>query len=395
MKTRAYQAETFLLLTSAAAALSFAVWDVLLNNFVIEQAAFTGREIGILQSLREVPGFLAFTTVFVLLVIKEQSFALIALLLLGLGVSLTGFLPTEYGLYFTTVLMSTGFHYFYTVQQSLTLQWFDTARTPLVLGRISAASSFASLLGFALVWICMEWLNLGYVFLYVLAGGAAMVVAVLAWRLFPRYEQTVPQHKHLLMRRRYWLYYGLTFLSGARRQIFVVFATFLMVEKFGYSASEIALLYLLNHSINTLLAPRIGLFVAHFGERLTLTLEYVGLIFIFTAYAFVEIAWMAAILFVLDHIFYAMAIAIRSYFKKIADPADMASTASVAFTINHIAAVVIPVSFGLLWMVSPAAVFLAGAVLAACSLVLARLVPRHPAEGNEVQLLRQPLSETS
>lgn len=388
MKIRAFRAETFLLLTSAAAALSFAVWDVLLNNFVIEQAAFTGREIGILQSLREVPGFLAFTTVFVLLVIREQNFALISLLLLGLGVSLTGFLPSEYGLYFTTVLMSTGFHYFYTVQQSLALQWFDAGRTPLVLGRISAASSYASLLGFGLVWLCMQWLDLGYVFLYVLAGGVAIVVAVLAWRLFPHYEQAVPQHKHLLMRRRYWLYYGLTFLSGARRQIFMVFATFLMVEKFGYSAAEMALLYILNHSINSVLAPRIGRFIAHFGERLTLTVEYVGLIFVFSAYAFVEVAWVAAALFVVDHIFYAMAIAIRSYFKKIADPADMASTASVAFTINHIAAVIIPVSFGLLWMVAPAAVFLAGAGLACCSLLLALMVPRHPQAGNEVQLLR-------
>ncbi len=385
--------EGFLLLCSAAAALAFAVWDVLLNNFVIEQAAFTGREIGILQSLREVPGFLAFTTVFVLLVIKEQSFALISLLLLGLGVSLTGYLPTEYGLYFTTVLMSIGFHYFYTVQQSLTLQWFDQAQTPLVLGRISAVSSMAALVGFALVWLCMEWLDLGYVVLYVLAGGVAMLVAVFAWRWFPNFAQTVPQHKHLLMRKRYWLYYGLTFLSGARRQIFMVFATFLMVEKFGYSAAEIALLYLLNHSINTLLAPRIGYFVARFGERLTLTIEYVGLIIVFTAYAFVEVAWMAAVLFVVDHVFFAMAIAIRSYFKKIADPADMASTASVAFTINHIAAVIIPVSFGLLWLIAPAAVFLAGAGLAGCSLVLARLVPRHPDTGNEVQFLHRTARE--
>ncbi len=391
MKTRVFRPEAFLLLTTAAAALTFAVWDVLLNNFVIEQAAFTGREIGILQSLREVPGFLAFTTVFVLLVIREQRFALVALLLLGMGVSLTGFLPSEYGLYFTTVLMSTGFHYFYTVQQSLSLQWFDTGRTPLVLGRLAAATSWASLLGFALVWLCMEWLDLGYVLLYVLAGGAAMAVALLAWRMFPQYEQAVPQHKHLLMRKRYWLYYGLTFLSGARRQIFMVFATFLMVEKFGYSAAEIALLYILNHSINTVMAPLIGRFVARFGERITLTLEYSGLIFVFTAYAFVETAWVAALLFVVDHIFYAMAIAIRSYFRKIGDGADMASTASVAFTINHIAAVIIPVSFGALWMVSPSAVFLAGAGLATCSLVLARLVPRNPAPGNEVQLLRPAL----
>lgn len=388
MRTRNRNPERFLILCSAAAALAFAVWDVLLNNFVIEQAAFTGREIGILQSLREVPGFLAFTTVFVLLVIKEQNFALISLLLLGLGVALTGYLPTEYGLYFTTVLMSTGFHYFYTVQQSLTLQWFDQAQTPLVLGRISAASSMAALLGFALVWLGMKWLDLGYVFLYVLAGGVAMLAAVYAWRGFPSYPQTVLQHKHLLMRKRYCLFYGLTFLSGARRQIFMVFATFLMVEKFGYSAAEIALLYLLNHSINTLLAPRIGRFVAHFGERLTLTIEYTGLILIFTAYAFVEVAWIAAVLFVVDHIFYAMAIAIRSYFKKIAEPADMASTASVAFTINHIAAVIIPVTFGLLWLVAPAAVFLAGAFLAVCSLVLARLVPRHPRAGHEVQFFR-------
>ncbi len=393
MKTRAYRAETFLLLTSAAAALSFAVWDVLLNNFVIEFAAFTGREIGILQSLREVPGFLAFTTVFVLLVIKEQNFALVSLLLLGLGVALTGYLPTEYGLYFTTVLMSTGFHYFYTVQQSLTLQWFDTKQTPLVLGRISAATSIASLLGFALVWLCMEWLGLDYLFLYVLAGGVAVLVAVLAWRMFPRYEQTVPQHKHLLMRKRYWLYYGLTFLSGARRQIFMVFATFLMVEKFGYSAADIALLYLLNHSINTLVAPRIGRFVARFGERVTLILEYSGLILIFTAYAFVEVAWIAAFLFVLDHVLFAMAIAIRSYFKKIADPKDMASTASVAFTINHIAAVIIPASFGLLWLIAPAVVFLSGAGLACCSLILAFLVPRHPQVGNEARKFRTPARE--
>jgi predicted MFS family arabinose efflux permease len=163
-----------------------------------------------------------------------------------------------------------------------------------------------------------------------------------------------------------------------------------MVEKFGYSAADIALLYLLNHSINTLVAPRIGRFVARFGERLTLILEYSGLILIFTAYAFVEVAWIAAILFVLDHVLFAMAIAIRSYFKKIADPQDMASTASVAFTINHIAAVIIPASFGLLWLIAPAAVFLAGAGLACCSLILALLVPRHPEAGNEARLLRPP-----
>ncbi|MBT8056426.1 MAG: MFS transporter [Gammaproteobacteria bacterium] len=377
--------EHLLILLGVAATLGFSVWQALLNNYAIEMAAFTGREIGILQSLREVPGFLAFTTVFVLLIIREQAFALVAVALLGMGVALTGFLPTEYGLYFTTVLMSTGFHYFYTVQQSLTLQWIEKERAPEVMGRLSAASSVAALLAFGTVWLGMSRFGFDYRLLYLLAGTAVVVLALFAAIAFPRFPQAVPQRKHLLMRRRYWLFYALTFMSGARRQIFIVFAGFLMVEKFGFSAANIALLFLINHVINTWAAPRIGRLIGRFGERPMLTLEYSGLILIFTAYAFVENASVAVLLYLLDHVLFAMAIAIRTYFQKIADPADMAATAGVSFTINHVAAVIIPVLFGLLWLHSPAAVFLSGTAMAAVSLTLSRWVPSSPCEGNEVR----------
>ena len=368
--------EYLLVLLSVAATLAFSVWLALLNNFAVEQVAFTGREIGILQSLREIPGFLAFTAVLVLLIAREQVFALVSIGLLGIGVAMTGFLPTEYGLYFTTVVMSIGFHYFYTVQQSLTLQWIEKDRTPEVMGRLSSAGSIAAIAAFALVWLGVEYFDAGYRVLYLVAGGVTIVLAIAAAVLFPVFPQKVQQRKHLLMRRRYWLYYALTFMSGARRQIFMVFAGFLMVEKFGFSAANIAMLFLVNHVINAWAAPKIGRLISRFGERSALTLEYLGLIIIFTAYAFVEWAWLAMLLYVLDHLLFAMAIAIKSYFQKIADPADIASTAGVAFTINHIAAVVIPVIFGLIWLKSPAVVFLAGAAMAALSLVLARLVPR-------------------
>ena len=368
--------EYLLVLLSVAATLAFSVWLALLNNFAVEQVAFTGREIGILQSLREIPGFLAFTAVLVLLIAREQVFALVSIGLLGIGVAMTGFLPTEYGLYFTTVVMSIGFHYFYTVQQSLTLQWIEKDRTPEVMGRLSSAGSIAAIVAFALVWLGVEYFEAGYRVLYLVAGGITVVLAIAAAVLFPVFPQKVQQRKHLLMRRRYWLYYALTFMSGARRQIFMVFAGFLMVEKFGFSAANIAMLFLVNHVINAWAAPKIGRLISRFGERSALTLEYLGLIIIFTAYAFVEWAWLAMLLYVLDHLLFAMAIAIKSYFQKIADPADIASTAGVAFTINHIAAVVIPVIFGLIWLQSPAVVFLAGAAMAALSLVLARLVPR-------------------
>jgi hypothetical protein len=375
--------EILLLLMAAGVPLSFATWTALLNNFAIEYAAFTGAEIGLLQSLREVPGFLAFGVVFILLVMREQTLALLSLALLGLGTALTGLLPTVVGLYCTTVLMSVGFHYYETVQSSLTLQWIDKARAPVVFGRLIAVGSFTGLLAYGLIWLAFEFLDVGYAVTYGIAGGLTVAIAIAAWALFPRYPERIEQHRRIILRRRYWLYYGLTFLSGARRQIFMVFAGFLLVEKFGYRVEHIALLLLVNGALNVVLAPRIGRLIARWGERPALLLEYLGLIGVFVAYAFVESGAVAATLYVVDHLFFALAIAIKTYFQKIADPRDIASTAAVGFTINHIAAVVIPAVFGLVWLVSPSAVFLAGAGLAAASAVLAAMVPSRPLPGRE------------
>jgi hypothetical protein len=375
--------EVLLLLMAAGVPLSFATWQALLNNFAIEQAAFTGAEIGLLQSLREVPGFLAFAVVFVLLVMREQTLALLSLALLGLGTALTGAFPTVVGLYVTTVLMSLGFHYYETVQSSLALQWIDKARAPETFGRLIAVGSFMSLIAYGLIWLAFEWLDVGFAVTYAVAGGLTLAIALAAWALFPRYPEPVVQHRKIVLRRRYWLYYGLTFLSGARRQIFMVFAGFLLVEKFGYAVEQIALLFLVNGALNVVLAPRIGRLIARWGERRALLVEYVGLVGVFVAYAFVESGGVAAVLYVVDHLFFALAIAIKTYFQKIADPRDIASTAAVGFTINHIAAVVIPAVFGLIWLVSPAAVFLAGAAMAAASAVLATMVPSRPLPGRE------------
>ncbi len=377
---------TLLILMSIAMPVAFKAWNALLNNFVVERASFTGVEIGILQSLREVPGFLAFTTIFVLLIIREQTFAVLALAIMGLGVALTGFFPSEYGLYFTTVLMSIGFHYFETVKQSLSLQWFSKDEAPQMMGRLIAAGALASLITYVVLWVFLEWLVLDYIWNFVFFGGICVALAVLMGMAFPHFPNAAAQNKHLVLRKRYWLYYMLTFLSGARRQIFTVFAAFLMVEKFGYSASHITLLFLINYAFNWLFAEKIGRLIRQIGERRALTLEYTGLIFVFTAYGLVENSTLAAVLYVVDHMFFAMAIAISTYFQKIADPKDIASSAGVSFTINHIAAVVIPAVLGLVWVWSHSLVFYVGAAIAFCSLVASQYIPNQPQPGHETRL---------
>jgi hypothetical protein len=378
--------EVLLLLMAGAVPLSFATWQALLNNFAIERAAFTGAEMGILQSLREVPGFLAFGVVFLLLLLREQKLAYVSLLLMGIGTAITGYFPYALGLYCTTVLMSVGFHFYETVQTSLSLQWVEQERAPEVLGRIIAVGSFTSIITFGVIWLAFDLLALDFHWVYLLGGGVTVLIALFCWLAYPSFHSPVKQHTHMVLRRRYWLYYALTFMSGARRQIFVVFAGFLMVEKFGYTVGQITLLFLLNAALNVWLAPKIGRLIGRWGERKALIFEYIGLIGVFTAYAFVENATVAASLYVVDHMFFALAIAIKTYFQKIADPADIAASAGVGFTISHIAAVVIPVLFGMLWLVSPPAVFLAGSAMAAASLGLSFLVPARPAPGREAVL---------
>ncbi len=371
---------------NAAVPLSFATWQALLNNFAIDRAAFTGAEMGMLQSLREVPGFMAFAVVFLLLILKEQILAYLSLALLGIGTAITGWFPSAIGLYCTTVLMSVGFHYFETVKTSLSLQWLPKDRAPEMLGQLIAVGSFTSIVTFGMIWLAFDILALDFHWVYLLGGGLTVAIALFGWLAFPRFPAKVEQHKHMVLRWRYWLYYALTFMSGARRQIFVVFAGFLMVEKFGYSVAQISLLFLINAAANIYLAPKIGRLIGRWGERKALVLEYAGLVLVFTAYAFVNNAVLAAGLYLIDHLFFALAIAIKTYFQKIADPADIASTAGVAFTINHIAAVVIPAAFGLLWLISPAAVFLCGTIMALISLILSLNVPTIPEPGNEVVL---------
>ncbi|MHA1599842.1 MAG: MFS transporter, partial [Alphaproteobacteria bacterium] len=300
-----------------------------------------------------------------------------------------GFFPTVIGLYFTTVLMSVGYHYSETLQQSLALQWLGKDRAPIVLGRVIAAASVASLGAYALIWTAFEVAGLDYIVVYGIGGGVTVAIALFAWFAYRQFPQKVEQHKTLILRRRYWLFYALTFLSGARRQIFIVFAGFMMVEKFGYSVGNITMLFMINYAANIWLAPAIGRFIRTWGERRALTLEYLGLIVIFTSYAFVESATFAAALYVLDHLFFAMAIAIKTYFQKIADPRDIAPTAAIAFTINHIAAVILPIALGFIWIVNPAAVFLTGTGFAVGSLMLTRLIPERPEPGRETLLSPQ------
>ena len=376
-----------LFLMAAAMPIAFSTWSALLNNFVIEVVAFDGSDIGWLHTVREIPGFLAIGVIGLLLFMKEQVLGLVSLILLGVATALTAQFPSLGGILTITMLSSIGFHFFETVNQSLQLQWIDKRRAPQMLGWIMAAGSAATLLSYVLIVSTWRAFDLSFELVYWVSGGATALLAVGCFLLYPQFESPEPQIKRIVLRRRYWLYYALQFMSGARRQIFVVFAGFMMVERFGLEVHEITALFLITLLSNMVFAPMMGRVVTLFGERRALVFEYAGLIVVFVSYGGLYwFGWgvlIASALYVVDHIFFALSLALKTYFQKIADPKDIAPTAAVAFTINHIAAVFLPALLGYLWLSSPSSVFVLAACMACVSLILALLVPRHAVPGRE------------
>ena len=371
--------------------IAFNVWSALLNNFVIEVADFDGSDIGLLHTIREIPGFLAVGVILLFYLFKEQTLALISLATLGIATAVTAYFPSMSGLLIITLISSFGFHYFAAINQSLQLQWLPKDRAPQVLGWLMGAGSLTTLLAYLAIIVGWKKFELSFEFLYLSSGGLTAAIAIICLIVFPTFETETRQLTKLVIRRRYWLYYTFEFLSGARRQIFVVFAAFMMVEKFEFEVHQVTALFLINLVINIFAAPFLGYFIAKFGERRALLIEYFGLFCVFLAYSGIYIFdWgviVAAILFVLDHLFFGLGMAVHTYFQKISSPEDIAPTAAVSLTINHVAAVFLPVLFGLLWLVSPAMVFLAAAFLAFLSFLLALLVPRFPIVGNETLLI--------
>ncbi len=366
----------YLLLLTVAAAFGLQLWRTLYNNFAVEVVGLDGFQNGVIQSLREVPGFLALLVVYLLLLFKEHRLAALSVMLLGIGVGLTGMIPSYYGLILSTMLLSTGFHYFETLNQSLTLQYFDTQTAPLVFGRLRSLNAVSNLLVGGVVFIAVGFLS--YKLLFLFCGVGVGFLGLYCFTVNPADKSVPPQKKGMVFKKKYWLYYTLTFLAGARRQVFVAFAVFLLVKNFNYSVQAITLLFVINNAINYFLSPIIGKAIVRFGERKVLSLEYISLIVVFVTYAYAESALVVGIMYVLDHIFFGFSMSIRTFFQKIGEPQDIAPSMAIGFTVNHIAAVAIPVLGGWLWLIDYKIPFLIAAGLSGVSLVATQFIRTSP-----------------
>jgi predicted MFS family arabinose efflux permease len=305
----------FIILSSFLLNFGFQVWQTLFNNFAVEQIGAGPAQVGLIQAVREIPGLLGFAIAFLALIMSEIRLMTLSIILLGVGIALTGYANSVVGLLASTFIMSLGFHFFMPSSNSVVLMIMKQEDTPKTLGNLGSLGSLASVAGTGAVLLLAN--VLGYKSMFV-SVGILVVLAGLLLLPFGNRQTGVPTGRKVQLRKDYWLYYVLSFLLGSRRHIFTTFAVFLLVKEFGVSVQTIATLFLVNGIINVLTLRWTGQLVGKIGERTAMTITFGSLALIFLGYAYIDVLPALFALFVLDNVFFGFNVSLSSYFQKIA-----------------------------------------------------------------------------
>jgi len=355
----------------------FRMWQAMFNNFAVEEMGVGPGSMGWIQALRELPGLMGFLVGFLALFFSEVRIMALSVILLGIGMFLTGQATNIPFLLLSTLVMSFGFHSFYPTNNAMVLMAVEKQHTPRALGQLRSLAAIAALVATGAVYLLAEpW---GYRRLFMIVGA---LVAVGGLLLLPlgNAKEGLPPRRRVVLRRRYWLYYLLSFLMGSRRHIFTTFAIFLLVREYGISVQTTAALFLVNSLINTYVLQLVGKLVGRLGERLMLSVAFGTLAFVFLGYAYVTYLPLLFVLYVIDNVLFGFNLALMTYFQKIAvTPEEITSNLSVEQTINHISAIVVPVLGGAAWQLfGSRAPFLGGVGIVLISLVLTQFIRTPP-----------------
>ena len=347
-----------------------AAYGAIYNNFLVNDLHIDAQTLGILESLREVPGFLTVVWAALTVRFRVSRVASVSLLLMGGGLAAISGAHSFWYLVCAGMVWSIGFHLFNPLNNGLVLAASGTERAGRALGWIGGVGSAGALAGMAMVFLVVGFLGLRGTFI---PTGISVLIGAVAL-LFMRDHETT-RRTRLVIRRRYWIYYALTLLDGSRRQIFSTFAVFLLIKIYSLDVRTITALLIFNSIVTTLVTPAIGRLIDRYGERRMLVLNYAALVFLFAGYALVHNLLILGVLYCVDNAFFAFSLGISSYLGRLAPPSDITPSLAMGSTFNHVAAVGVPLVGGLLWVsLGYQVTFFAGAATCLLSVLVALLM---------------------
>ena len=365
----------FILLAISVFALSFTLTGIhvpIFNNYAVERLGIEAHQLGIVEAIREVPGLLAAFLAGLIISFAEPLIAGIFLMIYGFGLFSYAHVYTVESLVIFSFIWSIGFHLWMPLSDSMALSLTEERERGKRLGQLRSVAGLATLAGIVLTYI-IKLFGYGYTEMYWTAG---IVGVAGAFALFAMSKDTGnPTTVHLVFKRKYSLFYFLTFLSGYRRQIFMTFALFALVKIYNVQLCNILILSLINSGLNVLLAPQAGKLVDKMGERVALSISYGGLIIVFSGYALIHNVYLLFLLYITDNLLFLLSMAITTYIGRTASSEDIKPTLAMGVTMNHIAAVIMPLVGGFIWIsLGYEVVFFLGAGVAVMSFIASQKI---------------------
>lgn len=379
---------TLFLIASALIGVSQSIDSSVFNNFLsdVMKLDVVGRSA--LEFPRELPGFLVVFIAGALMVIGDVRIAAVASGLAAFGMLGLGLWTDSYGsLLFWMILYSTGQHLWMPVSNSIAMHLTDSGNIGAVLGRVNGWNTAAYLATSLTVYGLIRQFRINFVLAFSVGAAAYIAAALIILTMTPhRDKKARPSFK---LEPRYYLYYALSVVYGARKQIFITFGPWVLIQVFKQGVSTFAMVSFLVAAIGMFFKPWVGVLIDRMGERFVIQGESLLLIVVCLGYAFamqVEhlTGWSGLALlvttgcFVGDQVLLAATMARSTWVKRNAFPEDdVSGILSMGVSIDHAVSMVIPWLGGLLWTSAGyEAVFMAGAVLALLNFLLAGRLKR-------------------
>lgn len=307
------------------------------TNFFVDTLGLSGTEVLWLSGFREVPGLSLMFIAALVMHLPLVRRATLSLILMGIGYGLYIFVGSYTAVVATAIIASLGFHNWTPVEQALGMGLAPKGRSGEVLGTLTSVASLAAIAGMGMVALLAVALPLRA--FYALGGVVIVVAAFLVTRLPNDIGSAGRSMPRMLLKRRYSLYYVLTFFEGSRMQVFGAFGTLILVQNYGLDARAISLLLLTSSVVNLIVVPRFGKLIDRFGERWTLSASYVLLALCFIGYATVHNALFLSAMVVGINLLVTLHLALTTYVNRIAPPEELSPTLSAGMSINHVSSV--------------------------------------------------------
>ena len=389
--SRIKQSSRELILFAAAAlalGMAFSMFDATFNNFLNDTFALTGFQRSFLEFPRELPGFLVVFVSAALWFLCSRRLGMLAMIFSAVGALLIGFASSSYGVMIVWLfIFSMGNHLYMPIASTVGMELAREGQDGRRLGQLNAIRNFAVVLGSFSVVLGFKYL--GFTFQHTFAISALLlgVAAILLFMMKP--DPVVEKRGFLQLHKEYRLYYILNVLSGARKQLFITFAPWVLVSVLGQSTAIMATLFTIGGVIGILFQPLLGWAIDKLGERIVLASEAVVLVFVCLGYGFSTFIFpedtaflVVCACFLIDQMIFSVSMARATYMKKIAiQPDHIQPALTAAVTIDHVFSITAALVGGVIWSVFGFQyVFLLGMVIAVINFFVALQVqvPQRP-----------------